>query len=76
MVTSANMSDKEFLDEKYQASRGKFENETAAKVAASFNRELPSIFGRVDSSSSGGQLVSTHPLPLIKFREHFNAPDN
>ena len=68
MVTSSNMSDKEFLEEKFQASRGKFENETAAKVAASFNRELPSIFGRVDATSSG-HLVSTHPLPLIKLRE-------
>ena len=76
IVTSSNMSDKEFLDEKYQASRGRFENETVAKIAASFNRELPSIFGRVDSTSSGGQLASTHPLPLIKLRESFNAPDN
>ena len=67
MVTSSNMLDKEFLDEKYQTSRGKFENETSAKVAASFNRELLSIFGRVDSTSSG-RLVSTHPLPLIKLR--------
>ena len=75
MVTSSNMSDKEFLDEKYQASRGKFENETAAKVAVSFNREFPSIFGRVDSTSSG-HLVSTHPLPLVKLRENVNAPDN
>ena len=76
MVTSPNMSDKEFLDEKYQAARGRFENETVAKVAASFNREIPSIFGRVDSTPSGGQLASTHSLPLIKLRESFNAPDN
>ena len=76
MVTSSNMSNKEFLDDKCQAYRGRFENETATKVAASFNRELPSIFGRVDSCSSGGQLVSTHPLRLIKLREYFNAPDN
>ena len=76
MVTSSNFFDKEFLDEKYQDSQGIFENETAAKVATSFNRELPSIFGRVYSSSSCGQLVSTHPLPLIKLRKQFNAPDN
>ena len=75
MVTSSNMSDKEFLEEKCQASRGKFENETAAKVDTSFNRHSPSIFDRVDSTLSG-HLVSTHPLPLVKLREHFNAPDN
>ena len=75
MVTSSNMSDKEFLEEKCQASRGKFENETAAKVDTSFNRDFPSIFDRVDSTLSG-HLVSTHPLPLVKLREHFNTPDN
>ena len=47
-----------------------------AKVDISFNRELPSIFGRIESTSSGGHLVSTYPLPLIKLREHFNAPYN
>ena len=76
MVPLSNTSGKEFLDEKYQASRGRFENETAVKVAASFNRELPSIFGRVDSTSSGGKLASTYPFPLIKSREHFLTPAN
>ena len=76
MITSSNVFDKELLDEKYQDSRRVFENGTAVKVATSFNRELSSIFGRVYLSSSCGQLVSTHPLPLIKLRKQFNAPDN
>ena len=70
------MSDKDILDDKYQDSQSRFENETAAKVAASFNGELPFIFGRVDSITSGGQFASTYPLPLINLRKHFNVSDN
>ena len=76
MVTFSDMLDKELLDEKNQASLGKFENETAANLVAFFNRELPSIFGRVDSTSSRRHPVFTHLLLLIKLREYFNAPDN
>lgn len=76
MVTFSDMLDKELLDEKNQDSLGKFENETAANVVASFNRELPSIFGRIDSTSSSRHPVFTHLLLLIKLREYFNAPDN
>ena len=34
------------------------------------------MFGRVEPSSSGGQLASTHPLPSINNYKNFNAPDN
>ena len=42
----------------------------------SFGRELPTLFGRVEPSATGGQRTSTHPIPLIKFYASFNSPDN
>ena len=61
---SVHLSNKYFIEEKYHAFRGKFDNETAARFAASFGRELPQIFGRVESSSS--IQSSSHPLPSVK----------
>ena len=43
-----------------------------AKVATSFVRELPQIFGRAETSSSGSLPSSTRPLPSIKMYETFN----
>ena len=70
---SVHLSNKDFMEEKYHASRGKFDNETAARFAASFSRELPQIFGRVESSSSI-QSSSSHPLPSVKEYDNFNSP--
>jgi len=39
-----HLSDADFLQEKYRASRGKFDNE----VATSFGRELPQKIGKVE----------------------------
>ena len=41
-------------------------------MAASFGRELPQIFGRAETSSSGSLPSSTRPLPSIKMYETFN----
>ena len=74
-VGASQMSNKEFLDERYHASRGKFGNEVAARTAASFGRELPPLFGKVEPTATGGQPASTHPLPLIKLYSSFNPAD-
>ena len=49
-LDSSRLFDKNFIDEKYHAQKGKFKNETTARVAASFGRELLTVFGKVDSS--------------------------
>ena len=71
---SIHLSNRDFLEEKYLASRGKFNNEIAARVSASFGRELPIIVGRAESSSGGVPPSSVHPLPAVKSYDAFNAP--
>ena len=67
---------KEFLNENYHASRGgHFKNASEARVSTSFAHELPHIFGKVDSSTSGVPLSFTHPLPSMKSYQLFNSPD-
>ena len=61
------------LGGKYYDSRGKFDNEIAARVIASFGRELPIIFGRAESSSGGVPSSSVHSFPAIKAYDAFNA---
>ena len=46
-VSASQISNKEFLDERYHEARGKFGNEVAARTTASFGRELPPLFGKV-----------------------------
>ena len=65
---SIHLSNRDFLEEKYHASRGKFDNEIAARVSASFGREFPTIFGRAESSSGG--VPSSSVLPLIVGRRY------
>ena len=76
LIGTFNLIDNEFLDEKYEASQANFVNDSAAWCAASFGRELSTLFGRVGLSSSGGHLASTHPLPFINNYKSFNIPDN
>ena len=73
---TSNLSDGEFLDGQYKASRANYANDSAARCAASFLRELPSLFGRVEPSSVGGHPASTHPLLSIHDYRRFNAADN
>ena len=74
--SSSHLTTKEFLDENYQASRGgHFNNASEARVSASFARELPPIFGKVDSSASGVPSSSSHPLPSMKTYDLFNSPE-
>lgn len=51
-------------------------NDIAARSIASFDREFPTLFGRVEPTATGGELVSTHPLPLLKLYTNFNDPYN
>ena len=76
LVETYNLLDNEFLDGQYKANRENLVNDFTARCATSFARELPTIFGRVGPSSSGGQLASTHPLPSINNYKYFNATDN
>ena len=76
MIGSTNRSDDDFLGGQFKASRANFVNDTAARSAASFDREIPTLFGRVEPTATGGEPVSTHPLPLLKLYNNFNAPDN
>ena len=48
----------------------------AARCAASFGRELPTLSGRVEPSSTDGHLASIHSLPSIHDYRQFNAADN
>ena len=75
-IGTSNLSDGEFLDGQYKASRANYANDSAARCAASFLRELPSLFGRVEPSSVGGHPASTHPLLSIHDYRRFNAADN
>ena len=69
---SSHLSDKEFFDERYHAQKGRFENESAARVAASFDRELPTIFGKIETSTS---TTTSSPLPVVKSYVAFNVPE-
>ena len=73
-LVSSHLSDKEFIEGEYRASRGQFDNAVVARVADSFGRELPQIFGRAETSSSGSLPSFIHSLPSIKFYESFNSP--
>ena len=67
---------KEFLNKNYHASRDDhFNNSSEARDSASFARKLPSIFGKVDSSSSGVPSSLTQSLHSMKTDELFNSPD-
>ena len=69
-----HLSNRDFLVEKYHASRGKFDNKIAARVIASFGRKLHIMFGRAESSSDGVPSFSVHSLPAIKAYDAFNVP--
>ena len=73
-LVSSKISDKEFIEGKYRANRGQFDNAVAARVKTSFGRELTQILGRAETSSSGLLPSSTHLLPFIKIYESFNSP--
>ena len=45
-------SSKDFIGEKYHAQKNRFENEPAARMVTSFGRELPTIFGKKETSAS------------------------
>ena len=76
LIGTSNLMDNEFLDGQYKANRANFVNDSAARFVASFGRELPTLFDRVEPSSSGVQLASTYPLPSINNYKHSNAADN
>ena len=71
---SVHLSNREFLEQKYHASRGKFDNEISARVSTSFGCELLTIFGRAESASGGVTASSVHHLPTVKYYDPFNAP--
>ena len=72
-VGSIHSSNRDFLDEKYHALRGMFDNEVTSRVLDLFVRELPTIFGRAESFSSSVTLSSIRPLPVIKSYDAFNT---
>ena len=76
LIGTSNLSDGSFLDGQYKTSRANYVNDSVARCAASFGRELPTLFGRVEPSSASGYLASTYPLPSIHDYKRFNAPDN
>lgn len=76
LIDTSNLSDSDFLDGKYKASRANFVNDFAAQCTPSFGRELLTLFDRAEPSLSGSQLASTHPLPSINHYKSFNAPNN
>lgn len=69
---SSYLPDKDLIDENYHAQKGKLENENEARIAASFGKELPAVFVKVDSYVAVG--ASSSPLPDIKMYSQFNAP--
>ena len=69
---SSHLSDKDFIDEKYHAKRGRFENESTARVTASFGRELPTIFSKIGTSAFA---TVYSPLPAVNSYVAFNIPD-
>ena len=76
LIGTSNLSYGDFIDGQYNASRANNVNDSAARCAASFGRELPTLFGRVEHFSAGNHLASTHPLPSIHDYKRFNTPDN
>ena len=72
VLRSSHLSDEDFTDEKYYATREKLENESAARVYVSFGRDLPTIFGNMDSATS---TSDSSPLPSVKSYTAFNAPE-
>ena len=75
-IGTSIFSDGYFLDGQYNDSQANFVNGSATRCEASFGRELPTLFGRVEPSSVGVQFAPTHPLPSIHDYKRFNAPDN
>ena len=71
---SSHLSDKDFIEGEYRASRGQSDNAVAARVAVPFGRELPQIFCRAETSPLGSLPSYIHPLPSIKVYESFNSP--
>ena len=69
---SSHLSDKDSIDERYHAQKGRFENESAARVVASFGRELPTIFVKMETSTS---TTTSSPLPAVKSYAALNAPE-
>ena len=59
---------------KSHASRGKFDNDVAAMIASLFGRELPILFGKVDSISSPNAYLQ--PLPQLKSYSYLSSPDS
>ena len=76
LIGTSNLIDNEFIGGKYKVNRANFVNDSAARRDASFGRELPTVFGRLEQSSSGEQLASTDHLPSINNYKRFNAPNN
>ena len=76
LIGTSNLSDSNFFNRQYKTSQANFDNDSTAWVAASFGRKFPTLSGRVEPSSIGGQLASTHPLPSINHYKSSNAPDN
>ena len=76
LLGTNNLSDSDFLDGQYKASRANFVNDSATRCTVPFGRELPTLFDRVEPSTFNRKLASTHPLPSIKAYKSFNAPDN
>lgn len=76
LLGTNNLSDSEFLDGQYKASRANFVNDSATRCTVPFGRELSTLFDRVEPSTFNGKLASTHSLPSIKVYKSFNAPDN
>ena len=72
-VEANNLSNEVFLDERFHATRSVFENSNVALMAASFLRDLPPSFGKMDASSS--KAASSHPLPLVKLYARFSSQD-
>ena len=68
---SSHLSGKDFKYEKYHAQKYQFEYELTARVAASFGRELPTIFSMMKTSVSS---TFSYPLPVVKSYVTFNAP--
>ena len=61
LIGTSNLSNDCLLDGQYKDSRANFVNNSATRCTASFGRELPALFGRIEPSSVGGQLALTNP---------------
>ena len=68
----SHLSNKYFIDEKYNITTGRFEKESAASVSVSFGRELQIIFRKMDSTTTSS---TSSPLPSIKSYTAFNASE-